>query len=152
MSIFTICFRGVTMADLSLRDALLMASGGSGGKDGVGVSSLEINDSGELVITMDNGQVKNLGRIVGADGAVYVPHIDDKKVLSFTVEKTPYKVPDPVDLNGEGIGSSNVTTDDEVREMLCEVFGKQNGDSSIDENQVVTDAEVTEMLDEVFGR
>ena len=73
------------MADLSLRDALLIAgsgSGGSGGKDGVGIASLEINDSGELVVTLDNGRVKNLGRIVGADGAVYVPHIDDKKVLS----------------------------------------------------------------------
>ena len=50
------------MADLSLRDALLIAgsgSGGSGGKDGVGIASLEINDSGELVVTLDNGRVKN---------------------------------------------------------------------------------------------
>ena len=55
------------MADLSLKDALLLAgggtdsSGGSGGKDGVGIASLEINDDGELVVTLDNGRVKNLG-------------------------------------------------------------------------------------------
>ncbi|NBH79477.1 hypothetical protein D3Z52_17930 [Clostridiaceae bacterium] len=143
------------MADLSLRDALLIAgsgSGGSGGKDGVGIASLEINDSGELVVTLDNGRVKNLGRIVGADGAVYVPHIDDKKVLSFTIEKAPDKVPDPVDLNGDGVKPSDVTTDEEVNEMLGEVFGEQSGDGTIDENQVVTDAEVAEMLKEVFGR
>lgn len=142
------------MADLSLRDALLLAgggSGGSGGKDGVGIASLEINDNGELVIALDNGRVKNLGRIVGADGAVYVPHIDDKKVLSFTVEKEPGKVPDPVDLSGGGVDSSDVTTDDEVSEMLGEVFGKQSGDTHVEEEQVVTDAEVAEMLKEVFG-
>ena len=52
------------MADLSLKDALLLAgggtdsSGGSGGKDGVGIASLEINDDGELVVTLDNGRVK----------------------------------------------------------------------------------------------
>ena len=118
------------MADLSLRDALLIAGSGSGGKDGVGIASLEINDSGELVVTLDNGRVKNLGRIVGADGAVYVPHIDDKKVLSFTIEKAPDKVPDPVDLNGDGVKPSDVTTDEEVNEMLGEVFGEQSGDGS----------------------
>ena len=96
--------------------------------------------------------MKNLGRIVGADGAVYVPHIDDKKVLSFTIEKAPDKVPDPVDLNGDGVKPSDVTTDEEVNEMLGEVFGEQSGDGTIDENQVVTDAEVAEMLKEVFGR
>lgn len=142
------------MADLSLRDALLIAGGGSsggGGKDGVGIASLEINDNGELVVTLDNGQVKNLGRIVGADGAVYVPHIDDKKVLSFTIEKEPDKVPDPVDLNGGGIDSSDVATDEEVKEMLGDVFGKQSGDGTVEENQVATDAEVAEMLKDVFG-
>lgn len=142
------------MADLSLRDALLLASGGlggSGGKDGVGIASLEINDSGELVVTLDNGRVKNLGRIVGADGAVYVPHIDDKKVLSFTIEKTPDKIPDPVELTNGGIDPSVVTTDNEVNEMLDEIFEKQGDNSSIDEEQVVTDAEVSEMLKDVFG-
>ncbi|MCI9433376.1 hypothetical protein AALB19_00905 [Oscillospiraceae bacterium 50-58] len=145
------------MADLSLKDALLLAgggtdsSGGSGGKDGVGIASLEINDSGELVVTLDNGRVKNLGRIVGEDGAVYVPHISDEKVLSFTIEKTPAKVPDPVDLSSGGINSSDVTTDEEVNEMLGEVFGEQGSSDTVDDDQVATDAEVAEMLKEVFG-
>ena len=52
-------------------------SGGSGGKDGVGIASMDINEKGELVIVLTDGRVRNLGRIVGADGAVYVPHIDD---------------------------------------------------------------------------
>ena len=68
------------MADLSLRDALLIAgsgSGGSGGKDVVGIASLEINDRGGLVVTLDNGRVKDLGRIVGAGGAVYMHNMDD---------------------------------------------------------------------------
>lgn len=35
----------------------------------------------------------------GGSGAVYVPHVDDRKILSFTVEDEPTEVPDPVDLN-----------------------------------------------------
>lgn len=36
---------------------------------------------------------------VSGQGAVYVPHIDERKILSFTVEDEPTEVPDPVDLN-----------------------------------------------------
>ena len=41
---------------------------GAAGQDGVGVKDAEINDKGELVITLTNGQVLNLGVVVGADG------------------------------------------------------------------------------------
>lgn len=74
-----------------------------------------------------------------------------KKVLSFTIEKTPAKVPDPVDLSSGGINSSDVTTDEEVNEMLGEVFGEQGSSDTVDDDQVATDAEVAEMLKEVFG-
>ena len=138
-------------------------SGGSGGKDGVGIASMDINEKGELVIVLTDGRVRNLGRIVGADGAVYVPHIDDQKVLSFTIEKNAGDVPDPVKLGGSGADSANVVTDEEVKEMLEEVFGKQGGTGGgtgggetggdvLDESRVATDAEVFEMLEEVFGK
>ena len=137
-------------------------SGGSGGKDGVGIASMDINEKGELVIVLTDGRVRNLGRIVGADGAVYVPHIDDQKVLSFTIEKNAGDVPDPVKLGGSGTDSADVVTDEEVKEMLEEVFGKQGGTGGgtgggetggdvLDESRVATDAEVFEMLEEVFG-
>lgn len=41
---------------------------GTDGKDGVGISKTEINADGELVITLSDGTVKNLGVVVGADG------------------------------------------------------------------------------------
>ena len=139
-----------------------VGSGGSGGKDGVGIASLDINDNGELVIVLTDGRVRNLGKIVGADGAVYVPHIDDQKVLSFTIEKNAEDVPDPVKLGGSGT-DVEVVTDEEVKEMLEEVFGNQGGSGGgtgggetggdvLDESRVATDAEVFEMLEEVFGK
>ena len=35
----------------------------------------------------------------GTSGKVYIPHIDEHKVLTFTVEDNPGILPDPVDLN-----------------------------------------------------
>lgn len=140
--------------DVPFMIALKPRNDGSGGSGG-GIASVDINDKGELVIVMDDGRVRNLGRIVGADGAVYVPHISDEKVLSFTIEKEPAEVPSPVDLNKGVIDSSEVATEDEVNEMLEEIFGKQGGGSGgedIDESRVATDEEVKEMLNEVFGK
>lgn len=112
------------MADLNWGLSLAVVGGGGGGgsngKDGVGIASLEINKNGELIVSLDDGRVKNLGRIVGEDGAVYVPHIDEHKILTFTIEKDPSEIPPPVDLNpndewndiGEdGIESPGLQTD-----------------------------------------
>ncbi len=41
---------------------------GADGLDGVGIASASINDAGELVIVLTNGQSINLGKVVGADG------------------------------------------------------------------------------------
>lgn len=38
----------------------------------------------------------------GKNGAVYVPHIDEQNVLTFTIEDEPVSVPEPVDLNPHG--------------------------------------------------
>lgn len=76
------------------------ASGGSGGGGTYeGVVDCEINDAGELIATFTDGTTKNLGKVVGEDGGVYVPHIDEHNVLTFTLEESPTDAPDPVDLN-----------------------------------------------------
>lgn len=90
-------------------------TGGGGGGTYEGVVDCEINEAGELIAVFSDGSTKNLGKVVGEDGAVYVPHVDEHNVLSFTVEKNPTKVPDPVDLNPHdewsGIDDSTVETD-----------------------------------------
>lgn len=64
-----------------------------------GIISMEINEDGELVVTFDDETTQNLGVVVGRDGSVYVPHVDERKILTFTIEDEPAEVPDPVDLN-----------------------------------------------------
>lgn len=85
------------MADMSFFPC--GGSGGDGGGGGKAVKSMSINDSGELVVCYNDGTSETLGKVVGADGKVYVPHIDDHKVLSWTIEDAAGEVPDPVDLN-----------------------------------------------------
>lgn len=43
-------------------------SNGADGKDGIGLADAMIDRSGELVITMTDGRMKNLGPIIGRDG------------------------------------------------------------------------------------
>lgn len=64
-----------------------------------GLINMEINESGDLIATFGDMSTQNLGRVVGKDGAVYLPHIDEHKVLTFTIETKPSGTPDPVDLN-----------------------------------------------------
>lgn len=47
----------------------------------------------------DDEGIQNLGKVVGKDGSVYVPHVDAHKVLTFTIETAPGEIPEPVDLN-----------------------------------------------------
>lgn len=63
-----------------------------------GIRDMEINGLGELVVTFEDDTVQNLGVVTGRDGAVYIPHVDEHKVLTFTIEREPGEVPDPVDL------------------------------------------------------
>lgn len=41
---------------------------GKDGRDGVGIADVTLNDAGELIITLTDGTVKNLGRVSGTDG------------------------------------------------------------------------------------
>ena len=42
---------------------------GHDGKDGVGLAGAMLGKDGDLVLTLTNGEIKSLGRVVGADGA-----------------------------------------------------------------------------------
>lgn len=86
------------MADLPFFD--ILAGGGGGGTTVYeGITSLEINASGHLIATYGDGNTVDLGNVIGKDGKVYVAHIDDHKILTYTIEDEPQGVPDPVDLN-----------------------------------------------------
>lgn len=65
-----------------------------------GILDMAINELGELVVTFDDETTQNLGEVVGKDGAVYVPHVDEHKVLTFTIETEPGgELPPPIDMN-----------------------------------------------------
>lgn len=66
---------------------------------GAVVTNAGISSDNELILTFNDGTVKNLGSVMGKDGAVYVPHISERKVLTFTIEDEPEEIPEPVDLN-----------------------------------------------------
>ena len=73
------------------------------GESGFGLQSIEINKDGDLVVTFTDGTVSNLGRVMGADGKVYIPHIDKQtSVLSWTIEDKEGEIPDPIDLSDGG--------------------------------------------------
>lgn len=76
-------------------------SGGEGSQ--FGLQSIEINKDGDLVVTFTDGTISNLGRVTGADGKVYVPHIDtETSILSWTVEDKEGEIPEPIDLSDNG--------------------------------------------------
>lgn len=66
---------------------------------GAGIEDMRISVDGELLVFFDDGSIKNLGKVVGDNGMIYVPHVDEHKVLTFTLEDEPGEIPDPVDLN-----------------------------------------------------
>ena len=65
-----------------------------------GLVGMEINESGNLIATFSDMSTQNLGRVVGKDGAVYIPHVDENKVLTFTIETVPAGATlQPMDMN-----------------------------------------------------
>lgn len=62
---FTVFDKTLAQARLLLEKA---ENGELNGADGIGITSTEINENGELVITYSDGTVANLGVVVGADG------------------------------------------------------------------------------------
>ena len=66
---------------------------------GAVVTNAGISSDNELILTFNDGTVMILVSVLGKDGAVYVPHISERKVLTFTIEDEPGEIPEPVDLN-----------------------------------------------------
>lgn len=91
-------------------DAIIVAS-----TSGLLIDDMRISVDGELLVFFNDGSIKNLGKVVGDDGMVYVPHIDEHNVLSFTLEESPTDVPPPVDLNPNdewsSIGGDSIKSD-----------------------------------------
>lgn len=85
---------------IAARALKIAEQGGSGSQ--FGLQSIEIDKDGNLVVTFTDGTISNLGRVVGQDGKVYVPHINENNVLSWTIEDKAGEIPDPIDLTDEG--------------------------------------------------
>ena len=69
------------------------------GSNYVSVTDITLSEDNDLVLTFSDGTTKTIGGVIGKDGAVYVPSVSDRKILSFTIEEEPTGIPDPVDLN-----------------------------------------------------
>ena len=105
--------------------------------DGKLITSVSLTTDGELLIFFDDGSYANVGAVVGENGKVYVPHIDEHKVLTFTIEDEPSEIPAPTDLNPEDdwgdIDDSDVTTDYVWEGMEDEPTGGNGGGSDAPE-------------------
>lgn len=63
-----------------------------------GIAKFEVDENDNITITMNDGKEIYLGHIDGASGVVFVPHIDDKKILTWT-NNGGLDNPPPTDLN-----------------------------------------------------
>ena len=68
--------KSVTLDDVTLLveravKALPVPKDGKDGADGAGVAGAMIDRTGALLLTLSNGEVKNLGNVVGKDGASF---------------------------------------------------------------------------------
>lgn len=59
----------VVLLAVVLSVTLTACNEGTPGKDGIGIASAVVNDSGELILTYTDGRTENLGKVVGNDGA-----------------------------------------------------------------------------------
>lgn len=91
------------------------------------LKSVTINDDGELILTFDDGVTRNMGVVVGKDGGVYVPNIDEHSVLTFTFEET-------VDPEQTTIGPIDLNPNDEWSDIDSEESSETTKTSYIWEN------------------
>lgn len=49
-----------------------------------GIKDFEVDDNDNITITLIDGRVINLGTIEGASGVTFIPHIDEKGILTWT--------------------------------------------------------------------
>lgn len=58
------------------------------------ITDVRTDDNGNLIVTLEGGEVHNLGQLIGKDGIIYNPHIekDDSNgynVFTFTIVNEP---------------------------------------------------------------
>lgn len=63
-----------------------------------GIKEFHVDENDNITITLVDGRVIDLGQIVGASGATFIPHISDDLILSWTNDKG-LDNPPPVDLS-----------------------------------------------------
>ena len=90
---------------------------GQDGKDGVGIANIEINENGELVVTLTDGTEKNLGKVTGSDGVgITGAAINDDGELILTLS------------DGTELNAGVVRTEEAVAAMAA--GSEQNSDQS----------------------
>lgn len=73
-------------------------SANNSGNCGCGISSFVVNESEEIIVTLTNGQVINVGEVIGATGVTFIPHISEDNILTWTNDGG-LENPPPTDLN-----------------------------------------------------
>jgi hypothetical protein len=63
-----------------------------------GIKSFDVDENDNITITLMDGRIIDLGTIIGASGVVFVPHISEDKILTWT-NNGDLENPAPVDLN-----------------------------------------------------
>lgn len=63
-----------------------------------GIKSFDVDENDNITITLIDGRVVDLGHVAGANGATFIPHIDEDHILTWTNDGG-LPNPDPVDLN-----------------------------------------------------
>jgi len=63
-----------------------------------GIKSFDVDENDNITITLDDGRVIELGHIDGAAGVTFIPHIDDRGILTWS-NNGGLENPAPYDLN-----------------------------------------------------
>lgn len=61
------------------------------------VINVEIDDNSDLIVTLSDGRIINAGKVDGADGVTFIPHVSEDCILSWTNDGG-LENPEPVDL------------------------------------------------------
>ena len=92
------------------------------GVDGIGLAGAFIDRAGELVVTLTNGEAKQLGPVVGRDGVNV-----DMNVVAATIKQHVDSIPRPKDgLDGIGFDDMDVLYDEETKEIVISAAKGEN--------------------------
>ena len=67
------------------------------GNGGCSVTNVEIDENGDLIVTLSDGRIINAGHVGNIGGIVFTPHVSDDYILSWT-NNGGLDNPEPVDL------------------------------------------------------